>query len=273
MDLNKKLEALRAEMPFMWKVQGYSGGRKHFKDTGGFKKGSWEVAPKKVICVAFIDARDAMSRLDDVFPFQWQRRHKMIGERLICEIGVKIDGEWVWREDTGTESNTEAQKGEVSDSFKRAAVNWGVGQFLYKLPKISLPAKCYGEFKKGSFQKFYPTTNNKDGEILWNGEELTAYLNKARQAAKSKNKPQPPKENTSSPPESPIPPSKEEAQKPIFNATTFKSASAQKWMKSKIGEGLDTEQLLAEIEKKYRVSSPAKELVLNFSVEEANTAA
>jgi hypothetical protein len=47
-------------------------------------------------------------------------------------------GQWVGKEDTGTESNTEAQKGLASDSFKRACFNWGIGRELYDYPVISV---------------------------------------------------------------------------------------------------------------------------------------
>ena len=43
---------------------------------------------------------------------------------------------WVWKWDCGTESNTEKEKGEASDSFKRACVNWGIGRELYTAPQI-----------------------------------------------------------------------------------------------------------------------------------------
>ena len=62
---------------------------------------------------------------------------------------------WVWKSDCGVESNTEAQKGEASDSFKRACFNWGIGRELYTAPVIWIPAekctisngKCYDKFE------------------------------------------------------------------------------------------------------------------------------
>ena len=62
--------------------------------------------------------------------------------------------DWVWKSDCGTESNTEAQKGEASDSFKRACFNWGIGRELYTAPFTWIPAdkcnikngKCYDKF-------------------------------------------------------------------------------------------------------------------------------
>ena len=83
----------------------------------------------------YIDARDAMELLDEVvWPSRRQRDHKEIRWRNYC--GVAIDG--VWKRDCGTESNTEQEKWEASDSFKRACVNWWIGRFLYTLPRLYL---------------------------------------------------------------------------------------------------------------------------------------
>lgn len=94
---------------------------------------------KKAICLLYTDARVVMDILDEAFgPTNWQRKHKMIGDTLysIVEVWDANKGMWVSKEDVGTESNTEATKGEASDSFKRSAVNWGVARELYTSPMI-----------------------------------------------------------------------------------------------------------------------------------------
>ena len=58
-----------------------------------------------------------------------------------CEIGLKIDGEWLWRSNVAGETQVEGEKGQGSDSFKRAAVLWGVGRYLYYLPTVWSPLK------------------------------------------------------------------------------------------------------------------------------------
>lgn len=85
--------------------------------------------------LAYIDARDVMDRLDEVCgPSNWQRRYpKADAERTICEIGIRIDGEWVWKADGADDTDYEGVKGGLSDAFKRAAVSWGVGRYLYGL--------------------------------------------------------------------------------------------------------------------------------------------
>lgn len=83
------------------------------------------------------DARCDMNILDEtVGASNWQRKHEEHRGNLFCAVGIKENGEWVWKEDAGAESNTEAEKGHASDSFKRACVNWGIGRELYTAPFI-----------------------------------------------------------------------------------------------------------------------------------------
>lgn len=85
--------------------------------------------------LAYIDARDAMDLLDEVVgPENWQCDYKQVKNVVYCGIGINTDeAGWVWKWDAGDESNIEEEKGEASDSFKRAAVRWGIGRFLYRL--------------------------------------------------------------------------------------------------------------------------------------------
>ena len=91
----------------------------------------------KGIALPYIDARDVMGRLDDVVGFEnWQCRYPFAG---CCEIGiysyVANDG-WVWKANGAGETNVEGEKGQYSDAFKRAAVMWGIGRYLYALPNV-----------------------------------------------------------------------------------------------------------------------------------------
>lgn len=91
--------------------------------------------------LAYKSARIDMSRLDAaVGHFGWQRKHEEIGGNLYCHVGIynSETKEWVWKTDVGTESMTEATKGQSSDSFKRACFNWGIGRELYDYPLISV---------------------------------------------------------------------------------------------------------------------------------------
>lgn len=91
---------------------------------------------KKCIALAYIDARDVMHRLDEVCGVEgWQCRYSHVGQNgVVCEIGIHIEGEWVWKANGAGESQIEAEKGALSDAFKRAAVMWGIGRYLYLLP-------------------------------------------------------------------------------------------------------------------------------------------
>ena len=122
------------------------------------------VKPNGLALLLFKDARVDMNILDEtVGPECWQREHYECKGNLFCRVGICVETkkgeaifpEWVWKSDCGTESNTEAQKGEASDSFKRACFNWGIGRELYTSPFIWIPAdkcdinngKCYDKFE------------------------------------------------------------------------------------------------------------------------------
>ena len=83
------------------------------------------------------DARADMIILDEqVGTENWQREHYECKGNLFCRVGIRCGNEWVWKADCGAESNTEKEKGEASDSFKRACTNWGIGRELYTSPFI-----------------------------------------------------------------------------------------------------------------------------------------
>lgn len=98
-------------------------------------------------------ARTDAAILDETFgPMNWQNKYEVIDGKMYCSIGVrdKDTGEWVWKQNVGTESNMEAEKGQASDAMKRAGFTWGIGTELYTAPEIRVPAgKCnikqYGE--------------------------------------------------------------------------------------------------------------------------------
>lgn len=103
------------------------------------------------------DARCDMRILDES-GVQWQRKHYECKGNLFCSVGIKVGEEWIWKDDCGTESYTEKEKGEASDSFKRACFNWGIGRELYTSPFIWIPAdniKMHdNKGKKATYDKF-----------------------------------------------------------------------------------------------------------------------
>ena len=98
------------------------------------------------MALAYIDARTVMDRLDTVCgPAGWQCKYVMEGAKTVCEIGIKCGEEWVWKADGAGDSDVEAEKGALSDAFKRAAVRWGVGRYLYNLKSPWVPVKPNGK--------------------------------------------------------------------------------------------------------------------------------
>ena len=105
------------------------------------------------------DARCDQNILDEVVgPFNWKREHTRDNRNCIVSIKNPDTGEWISKEDTGTESNTEKEKGLASDSFKRACFNWGIGQELYTAPFIWITNKDCNireyKGKPGCFDRF-----------------------------------------------------------------------------------------------------------------------
>lgn len=91
------------------------------------------------IFLLYKDARCDMNILDEtVGPSRWKRSHDVINGNLFCNVSIYDEDihEWITKQDVGTESNTEKEKGQASDSFKRACVNWGIGRELYTAPFI-----------------------------------------------------------------------------------------------------------------------------------------
>lgn len=103
-----------------------------------------QIKENGLILLLYKDARCDMNLLDQtVGPMNWTRKHSR--DNANCEVSIyDIErGQWVSKEDTGTESNTEAAKGLASDSFKRACVNWGIGRELYTAPFIWISSEKY----------------------------------------------------------------------------------------------------------------------------------
>lgn len=134
------------------------------------------------------DARCDMNILDEtVGPENWQREHYECKGNLFCRVGICckmnvdesgnegdiLSPSWVWKSDCGTESNTDAEKGEASDSFKRACFNWGIGRELYTAPFIWVTSESFTLTNDGKCKNKFVVTHLKveDGKIV----ELKIY--------------------------------------------------------------------------------------------------
>lgn len=112
---------------------------------------------KAVIILAYKNARIDMERLDEaVWPMRWKREHTRDNKNCIVSIWDEETKQRISKEDTGTESNTEKEKGLASDSFKRACFNWGIGRELYDFPFIYINT-VPGETEQ--YQNKWKTTN------------------------------------------------------------------------------------------------------------------
>lgn len=115
---------------------------------------------KGLSLLLYKDARCDMNILDEtVGSTNWEREHEIIGDRLYCTVSIFDEDKnaWVSKQDVGTESYTEKEKGQASDSFKRACFNWGIGRELYTAPFIWIKDGLYTVTKKGD----KPTTYDK----------------------------------------------------------------------------------------------------------------
>lgn len=147
-EIKEILEKLKKEIPYKWRVQSFSKNK------------------PQATCVAYIDSRDVQDMLDA--NCVWSDRYYSEGGLLFCEITIYADGREYKRSDTGSESQAEAQKGHSSDAFKRAAVKFGVGRFLYSLGMQYLPANE----KKTNGN--YPYVVDSNGRKVW---DITKHIN------------------------------------------------------------------------------------------------
>lgn len=128
------------------------------------------VKEKGFILLLYKDARADMAILDETFgALGWQRRHEVIAGNLFCTISIwdSEKQQWVEKQDVGVESNTQKEKGQASDAFKRAAVNIGIGRELYTAPFIWVTA-LKDEIKQGKQNNLQVFTKFKVKEIEYN---------------------------------------------------------------------------------------------------------
>lgn len=108
-----------------------------------WRVGSTTQDKSKGMALAYVDARDVMQRLDQVIgPAFWQATYPKEG---CCELSIRVadacgnDCGFVTKSNCAGETDVEGEKGQASDAFKRAAVLWGIGRYLYYLPQTWVP--------------------------------------------------------------------------------------------------------------------------------------
>jgi hypothetical protein len=130
----------------------------------------WRIGRKskngeKAMPLAYIDARDVMDRLDGVVgPQGWQDSYtETVSGRVICALSIHLDGEWVTKSDGAGDTQVEREKGAISDAFKRAAVKWGIGRYLYSMEAPWLPIDKWGQFTDSSKKRLAQIADNAAG--------------------------------------------------------------------------------------------------------------
>lgn len=149
---------LSKQIPHKWRVQSFS--------------------KKKPVAtvVAFINSRDVSDVLNEHAIYGWSDEYYEVAGNTYCKVGIVMpDGSMLWKSDCGVESNTDKEKGQASDAFKRACVKWGIGRFLYNLGMEYVPAS---EVKKDNN---WPYPIDEQGKQIW---DLTEYVNNKRSGTK-----------------------------------------------------------------------------------------
>lgn len=160
------------------------------------------VNEKGVHLLLYKDARVDQKILDETFGiFGWKRSHQCIDGNLYCTVEIydKETGTWVAKQDVGTMSYSEKEKGQASDSFKRACFNWGIGRELYTAPFIWIPAGtaviqskdgqnrekkyyCYDRFSVGSIE--YNSSREISSLVIVNEKGQAVYAMKTRDTSR-----------------------------------------------------------------------------------------
>jgi hypothetical protein len=103
--------------------------------------------------LAYMDARIVMERLDAVCgPAGWQCKYSHANGKTVCDIAIKVGDEWIWKANGAGDSDIEAEKGALSDAFKRAAVVWGIGRYLYEVDSPWVSLDEWGKMDTGGYK-------------------------------------------------------------------------------------------------------------------------
>ncbi len=123
---------------------------------------------KAIAPVAFyVDARDIEDRLDRVIgPFNWQTQSTIYADGALVRLGIKFEGEWIWKEDGSERTDIEGFKGSISKGLVRAASSWGIGRYFYEM-KYNYPVKMLDDAgKKWGFDRKYSGKYTSPTEVI-----------------------------------------------------------------------------------------------------------
>ena len=112
-----------------------------------WRAGSSNKDRTRALALAYVSARDVMDRLDAVVgPENWYDEYRFEGARTICTLALRVgqEGSFIRKEDGAGDTSFEGEKGGISDAFKRAAVKWGIGRYLYGVDSPWVASKAVG---------------------------------------------------------------------------------------------------------------------------------
>ncbi|AUR96773.1 DNA repair protein Rad52/59/22 [Vibrio phage 1.232.O._10N.261.51.E11] len=119
--IQKALQEMFLPEDIEWRVQ----------QAGVAKNGPW------VMAIPYLTSRAVQTRLDDAVGFgNWRNEFKEVNGGMLCGLSILINGNWITKWDGAPENKMHPVKGVVSDSTKRAAVQWGIGRYLYQLDVV-----------------------------------------------------------------------------------------------------------------------------------------
>lgn len=162
-------------------------------DRISWRVGSTNADKTKGMALAYIDARDVMGRLDEVAGHEWQCEYiPMPNGTCCCRIGIKMGGEWIWRSNGAVnltdsdkaDAKEMAEKGSYSDAYKRAAVLFGIGQYLYDLESPWVAIEPMGRSYKiaqHEYKRLEALLAGKTAPVRYSDEDGQAKVWKDRQ--------------------------------------------------------------------------------------------
>jgi len=120
--------------------------------------------------LAYVTNRAIMERLDQAVGVgNWKNEFKeWMKDSVLCGISIKIDGEWVTKWDGADQTDIEATKGGLSGAMKRAAVQWGIGRYLYNLDATMATILEHGKHYQKGKKDYYPA-------FKWNEPTLPSW--------------------------------------------------------------------------------------------------
>lgn len=135
-----------------------------------------QVGPNGAALLLYKTARVDRAILTEAFGNLWQNDFKVIDGKMYGGIGIFNESlnQWLWRWDCGTESNTEAEKGQASDCFKRAGFKWGIGVELYSAPFIWVKVETIQDGKRWQLKDRYMKFEVQ--HIAYTGNEISELV-------------------------------------------------------------------------------------------------